>query len=193
VSRKAKKKQHATQLPVCYLQLRTNAVKFSSAVTQSSWALPLSYYRTITFLPCRISKPKMNELDATVVKNQSFWLLWCLFPYLRLKLDRLESNSVVTRELTPLFSIELANQHSLQSVQPPLLCGLQYSNPQLRKPWPVVIFCNLCMVWYFSRNEADNLWVHFHYLITCMFRLQYWCNLHHYLYNAYPTSRPKLA
>jgi len=50
----------------------TNAVKFPSAVTRLSWALPLSYYRASTFLPCRISKPKMNELSATVVKNQLF-------------------------------------------------------------------------------------------------------------------------
>jgi len=44
-------------------------LKFPSAVTQLSWALPLSYYRANTFLPCRISKPKMNELSTTVVKN----------------------------------------------------------------------------------------------------------------------------
>ena len=70
----------------------TNTVKFPSAVTRSSWALPLSYYRASTFLPCRISKPKMSELGATVVKNQPFRLLWRPFPYLRLKLDRLEHN-----------------------------------------------------------------------------------------------------
>jgi len=50
----------------------TNAVKFPSVVTLSSWALLLSYYRANTFLPCRVSKPKMNELGATVVKNQPF-------------------------------------------------------------------------------------------------------------------------
>jgi len=94
----------------------TNAVKFPSAVIQLSWALPLSYYRAITFLPCRISKPKMNELGATVVKNQPFQLLWCLFPYLRLKFDCLKSNSIVTRELIPLLYVKSANQHSLQSV-----------------------------------------------------------------------------
>jgi len=97
-----------------------------SAVTQSSWALPLSYFRAITFLLCRISKPKMNKLSA-IVKNQPFQLLWHLFLYLRLKLDCLQSNSVVTRELIPLFYVELANQHSLQSIQPPLLHDLQYS------------------------------------------------------------------
>jgi len=47
----------------------TNAVKFPSTVTLSSWALLLSYYRANTFLPCRISKPKMNELGATIIKN----------------------------------------------------------------------------------------------------------------------------
>jgi len=98
-----------------------------SAITQLSWALPLSYFRVITFLLCRISKLKMNKLGTTVVKNQPFWLLWRPFLYLRLKLNRLQSNSVVTRELIPLFYVELANQHSIQSVQPPLLCGLQYS------------------------------------------------------------------
>jgi len=50
----------------------TNAVKFPSAVTQLSWALPLSYYRASTFLQCRINKPKMNELGATIVRNQPF-------------------------------------------------------------------------------------------------------------------------
>jgi len=103
VSRKAKKKQnvhaHLTRLPVCYLQLHTNAVKFASAVTKSFWALTLSFYRSSTFLPCRISNPKMNKLGATVVKNQPFWLFWCLFFYLRLKLYHLENNSIVTREL----------------------------------------------------------------------------------------------
>jgi len=81
----------------------SNAVKFPNAVTQSSWAQPLSYYRAITFLLCRISKPKMNKIGVTVVKNQPFRLLWHPFLYLRLKLDLLQSNSVVTRELTPLF------------------------------------------------------------------------------------------
>jgi len=106
-----------------------NAVKMPSAVTQLSWALLLSYYRASTFLPCRISKPKMNELGATVVKNQTFRLLWDPFPNLRLKLDRLKSNSIVTRELMPLFYVESANKHSLQS----LLCSLQYSILQQKK------------------------------------------------------------
>jgi len=97
----------------------TNAVKFPSAVTQSSLALPLSYYRASTFLPCRISKSKINKLNATVVKNQPFQLLWHPFPYLRLKLDRLDSHSIVTKEIIPLFYVESANQHSLQSVRPP--------------------------------------------------------------------------
>jgi len=50
----------------------TNAMKFPSTVTRSSWALPLSYYSASIFLPCRISKPKMNELGATIAKNQPF-------------------------------------------------------------------------------------------------------------------------
>jgi len=104
----------------------TKAVKFPSTVTQSSWALPLSYYTANTFLSCKISKPKMNKLGATIVKNQPFQLLWCLFPYLRLKLYCLDSNSIVTREIIPLFYVESENQHSLQSIQPPLLCSLQY-------------------------------------------------------------------
>jgi len=98
----------------------TNAVKFPSTVTWLSWALPFSYYRAITFLACKISKSKMNELGVTVVKNQQFQLLWHPFLYLRLKLSHLESNLVVTIELIPLFYVESANQHSLQSVQPPL-------------------------------------------------------------------------
>jgi len=107
-------------------------MKFSSAVTRSPWALPLSYYRASTFLPCRISKPKMNKLSGTIVMNQPFQLLWCPFPYLRLKLNRLEHNQVVTRELIPLFYVESANQHSSQSVQPPLVCSLQYSILRLK-------------------------------------------------------------
>jgi len=51
----------------------------------------------------------MNKLGATVVKNQPFQLLWCPSAYLRLKLNRLESNSIVTTELMPLFYVEPAN------------------------------------------------------------------------------------
>jgi len=68
----------------------TNAVKFPSSVTQSSYVLLFSYYRASTFLPCRISKPKMNELGCTAVMNHPFRLLWHPFPYLRLKINRLE-------------------------------------------------------------------------------------------------------
>jgi len=107
VSRKAKKKQHVhaqpKQLLVCYLQLPT--LKFPSAVTRLSWALLLSYYRASTFLACRISKPKMNELGVTIVKKQPFQLLWCSFSYLRLKLDCLDSNSIVTREASWCISL----------------------------------------------------------------------------------------
>jgi len=111
----------------------TNAVKFPCAVTWSSWALPLSYCRASTFIPCRMNEPKMNELGVTVVKNQPFQLLWHLFPYLRLKLDCLESDSIVTRELKSLFYVESAKQNSLQSIQPPLLCCLQYSVVRFKK------------------------------------------------------------
>jgi len=199
VSHKAKKKQHVhTQpmwLPVCYSY--TNAVKFPNAVTRSSWALPLSYCRASTFLPCRISKLKINKLGVTIVKNQPFLLLWHPFPYLRLKLDCLESKLIVTRELVSLFYVELANKHSLQSVQPALLCSLLYSNLQWKNlDWSLLFyfyFHNLCVPWYFSRNEVDNSWVHFHHLKTHMFCLRFWWNLHHYFYNVYPTSRLKLA
>jgi len=77
VSRKAKK-QHAlpANSTTGVLFTATNAWKFSIAVTRSSWALPFSYYTASTFLPCRISKPKMSELGAIVVKNQPFQLLW---------------------------------------------------------------------------------------------------------------------
>jgi len=101
VSRKAKKKQHVAHpanATTGVLFAATNAVKFPNAVTQASCALPLSYYRAITFLPCRIIKPKMNKLGATIVKNQPFQLLWHLFSYLRLKLDCLESKPIVTGE-----------------------------------------------------------------------------------------------
>jgi len=74
VSRKAKKKQHVrpANTTTGVLFTATNTVKFPNAVTRLSWALPLSYYRASTFLPCRISKPKMSELGATVIKNQPF-------------------------------------------------------------------------------------------------------------------------
>jgi len=121
---------HPADATTSVLFTATNAVKFPSAVTQSSWALLLNYFRAITFLLCRISKLKMNKLGATVVKNQPFQLLWCPFLYLRLKLDHFQSNSIVTRELIPLFYVELANQHS---VQPPLLRGLQCSILRLKK------------------------------------------------------------
>jgi len=79
-------------------------VKFASVVTWLFWALLLSYFRASTFLPCRIGKPKMNEFGLTIIVNkQPFQLLWHPFPYLRLKLDHLESNSIVTTELIPLF------------------------------------------------------------------------------------------
>jgi len=138
----------------------------------------------------------MNKLGATIVKNQPFRLLWCPFPYLRLKLNCLDNNSIVTGEIIPLFYVESANQHSLQSVQPPLLCGLQYFILWLKKTWPVMVFfyfCNLHMPRYFLRNEADSSWVHFRHLITHMFHLQFWWNSHHYFYNVYPTSRPKIS
>jgi len=56
---------HSADVTTGVLFTATNTVKFPSAVTQLSWVLPLTYYRASTFLPCRISKPKMNEL----VKN----------------------------------------------------------------------------------------------------------------------------
>jgi len=59
---------HPVDATASVLFTGTNAVKFASTVTWLSWALPLSYYRASTFLPCRISKPKMNELGATIVK-----------------------------------------------------------------------------------------------------------------------------
>jgi len=117
-----------------------NTMKFPITVTWSSWALLLSYYRASTFLSFRISKPKINELDGTIVKNQLFWLLWHPFSHLRLKLNCLDSNSIVTKEIIPLFYVESTNQHSLQSIQPPLLHGLQYFILWLKKSWLVVVF-----------------------------------------------------
>jgi len=188
---------HPANATTSVLFTATNAVKFPNAVTRSSWGLLLSYYRASTFLPCRISKPKMNKLGATVVKNQPFQLLWCPFPYLRLKLDRLDSNSIITREIIPLCYIKSSNQHSLQSVQPPLLRGLQYFILWLKKILTghhfFSYFYNLRTPQYVLRNEADNSWVHFCHLITPMFYLQFWWNSHHYFYNVYPTSRPKIS
>jgi len=63
---------HPANATTSVLFTATNTVKFPSAVTRSSWALPLSYYRASTFLLYRISKPKINELGATVVKSQPF-------------------------------------------------------------------------------------------------------------------------
>jgi len=69
-----------------------NTIKFANAVTWLSQAVSLSY-RANTFLLVPI-KLKMKELSANVVKThgQSFQLLWCLFPHLRLKLGCLEKN-----------------------------------------------------------------------------------------------------
>jgi len=124
---------HPADVTTSVLFTATNAVKFLYAITWLSWGLPLSYYRAGTFLLCRINEPKMNELGVTIVKNQPFRLLWHPFPYLRLKCDRLESNSIVTFELILLFYVESANQHPLQSVQPTLLRGLQYSILRFKK------------------------------------------------------------
>jgi len=66
---------HPANVTTGVLFTGTNALKFPSSVTQSSNILPLSYYRASTFLPCRISKPKMNELSCTIVMNQPFRLL----------------------------------------------------------------------------------------------------------------------
>jgi len=61
---------HSADVTTGVLFTATNAVKFLCTVTQSSWALLLSYYRASTFLPCRMNEPKMNKLGAIVVKNQ---------------------------------------------------------------------------------------------------------------------------
>jgi len=141
----------------------TNTVKFPSAVTQSSWALPLSYYRASTFLPCRISKLKMSELGATVVKNQPFHLLWRPFPYLRLKLDRLECNSNVTRELIPLFLCRMSKLtfitiHSTTFVtQPSILHLLTKKNFDRSFFYYFFIFATFAHLSIFLRNEVDNL------------------------------------
>ena len=87
-----------------------NTVEFASAITQSSWTLLLGYYTANTLLSCRISKPKINKFGAIVIKNQQFWLLWHLFPCLRLKPGCFENNSIITRELVPFFYVESADQ-----------------------------------------------------------------------------------
>jgi len=165
-----------------------------------SWALPLSYYRSSTFLPCRISKPKMNKLGSTIVKNRPFWLLWHPFPFLRLKLDRLETNSIVTRELIPLFYIQSAKLSKPTFIT---ICSTTFvTRPSILYPstkknldqsWFFFYFCKLCMAQYFLSNEANNLWVHFHHLITHIFCIRFWWNLHLYFYYVYPTSRPKIS
>jgi len=122
----------------------------------------ISYYRANTFLSCRISKLKMTEFGATVVKNQQFRLLWHPFPHLRLKLGCFESNLSITRLLIPLFYVESANQNPLQSIQPPLLHVLQYSILQLKKIltgrcfYFFFIFAHPCTSVFF-KNEADSL------------------------------------
>jgi len=81
-------------------------------------------------------------------------------------LSKAETRSpIVTREVIPLFYVESANQHSLQSIQPPLLHGLQHFILQLKKIltsrrffifFIFVYFCNLRAPQYFLRNEAAN-------------------------------------
>jgi len=151
VSHKAKKKQHAhaqlTWLPVCYLQLpmlwNFQVMKFSCLEHYLLVIIKLVHSYHVESV-----KPKMNELSATIVKNQPFWLLWYPFPYLRLKLDCLENNSIVARELIPLFYVESTNQHSIQFIQSPLLCGLQYSILQLKK----ILSGRLVLFYFYFRN-----------------------------------------
>jgi len=142
----------------------------------------------------------MNKLSATIVKNQPFQLSWHSFPYLRLKLNCLESKSVVTRELCNIFVLcRIIKPAFITICSTTLLCGLQYSILWLKKSLLVVILFFYFFTFttftprYFSRNEADNSSVHFHHLITHMFHLQFQWNLHHYFYNIYPTSRPKIS
>jgi len=58
----------------------TKAMKFPCTVTQSSWALPLSYYRASTFLPSRMNKPKINEHGAPLLRTSHFDFYGTCFP-----------------------------------------------------------------------------------------------------------------
>jgi len=111
VSQKAKK-QHARHAHVLLTQtVSTNSVKFIRAIIQSSWVLPLSYYRTNTFLPYGASKLKINKLSGNFVKNQPFQLSWHLFFYLRLKLGCLAwKQFIFTRGLVATFILCRINE-----------------------------------------------------------------------------------
>jgi len=153
-------------------------VKFPCAVTRLSWALPLSYYRASTFLPFRMNEPKMNELSATIVKNQPFWLLWCLFPYLRLKLDHLESDSIVTRELIHTFVLCRISKPSFITIcsttfvmWPSILHPLMKKNLEWLSFFLLLFLQPSCAL-VISKKEVNNSYVYFRHLFdfddTCI-------------------------
>jgi len=57
-----------------------------------------------------------------------------------LSIDRLESNTIVTSKLLPLFYVESTNQHSLKFIQPPLLRCLQNSILRLKNFYQSLYF-----------------------------------------------------
>jgi len=162
VSHKAKKKHHVhvqpMQLLMCYLQVPhcENCKHCNSVILR---ATTLSYYRTNTFLLCRISKPKMNELGATVDKNQPFWLLWHPFPHQRLKLDCFERISIVTRELIPfLCRISKPKSNTIRSTTFIMWPLILHPLTKINLDWSFLFLHTLCAL-VFSKNEVDNLWI----------------------------------
>jgi len=127
--------------------------------------LPLSYYRTNTFLPYGVSKPKINKLSGNFVKNQPFQLSWHLFSYLRLKLGCLARKQFIfTRGLVTTFILCRINEpkfiiiHSIT-----LLHGLQYTGSidsltknNLDQLSFFALFLQPLHASEFSQNEADN-------------------------------------
>ena len=106
--------------------------EFANTVTHSAWTLPLDYYETNAFLPCRISKLKINKLSATIVKNQSFQLLWHRFFHLGLKLSCFGSNSIVIRVF--MYVRKISKPKSI------VICSTTFCYTTSNIPFFIVIF-----------------------------------------------------
>ena len=65
----------ATQ-PLSELFTRSTTLKFAIALAKPPLKLSLSYCRLTTFLPYRINKPRMEEIDVTIAKYQPLRVLW---------------------------------------------------------------------------------------------------------------------
>ena len=108
---------------------------------------------------------EMNKLGASIEKNQSLWPLWHLFLHLRLKLSHLESNSIVARELIPLFYVQSATK--IRSTTFIMWLSILHPLTKINLDWLMFYFFLLLLLHtpyalVFSKNEVDNLWIYFY-------------------------------